>query len=63
MADLWLSVVLTSVLFGTAGAVFARQAGRNPIRWAILGAALNVGILVLMFIFGRRAQKAGGYTG
>ena len=48
MADLWLPYVVTSVIFGLVGYVFAKKTGRNPVLWVVLGVILNVFALGLI---------------
>jgi hypothetical protein len=57
MASLWLTLVITCIIFGYAGNVFAKKTGRDPVRWTILGVALNVLILGVIFIVGEHSKK------
>ncbi len=58
MPTLWLTLVLTSVVFGYAGNFYAKKTGRDPVRWTILGVVLNVLVLAVMLIVGNRSAKA-----
>jgi peptidoglycan biosynthesis protein MviN/MurJ (putative lipid II flippase) len=62
MSQLWLTLVLTCVIFGYAGNFYAKKTGRDPLRWTILGVLLNVLILAAMVIAGGQSAKAGQYT-
>ena len=61
MGDLWLTLIVTCIIFGYAGNFFAKKTGRNPLHWTILGAALNVVVLGLMVIVGGRSRKVREY--
>jgi VIT1/CCC1 family predicted Fe2+/Mn2+ transporter len=52
MAELWLSLIVTSVACGYLGRAYAIRSGRDPFRWAILGVALNIGVLAAMIVIG-----------
>ena len=58
MPDLWLSIVLTCVIFGYAGNFFAKKTGRNTVLWTFLGVLFNILILAAMIFVGDRSQKA-----
>ena len=57
MTTLWLTLVITGVMAGYAGRIFAQKTGRDPVRWTIIGAALNIFVLIFMLALGRRSQK------
>ena len=61
MADLWLTLVITCIIFGYAGNFYAKKTGRDPVRWTALGVFLNVFILGLMIVMGGRSQKVRQY--
>jgi drug/metabolite transporter (DMT)-like permease len=48
MDDMWLALVLTSVVFGAAGYVFAKKTGRNPALWTVMGLLLNVVVVIFL---------------
>jgi len=48
MADIWLAYVVTSAICGFVGYVFAKNTGRNPVIWIMLGVVLNVFAIVLL---------------
>ena len=54
MGDIWLSIVITSAVFGLISYKYARHTGRNPRAWAILGIAFN--LLALAWICRRRRK-------
>lgn len=47
-ADLYLLWVVTSFIFGIVGAIAAKKFGKSPVTGFILGAVLNVVVLVLL---------------
>jgi hypothetical protein len=61
MTTLWLTLVITGVMAGYAGRIFAQKTGRDPIRWTVLGVALNIFALIFMLALGRRSQKVRDY--
>ena len=42
MADIWLSIVITSAICGVIAYQYARNTGRNPYLWTALGAVFNL---------------------
>lgn len=60
-SGLWLTLVITCVIFGYAGNFFAKKTGRDPLRWTILGIGLNVLILALIVAVGNRSEKEREY--
>jgi len=61
MIILWLTLVITGVLAGYAGRIFAERTGRDPVRWTVAGVLLNVFVLMVMLATGRHSQKVRDY--
>jgi uncharacterized membrane protein YfcA len=61
MIVLWLTLVVTGVLAGYAGRIFAQRTGRDPVRWTVAGVLLNVFVLMVMLATGRHSQKTRDY--
>jgi len=57
MADLWLTLIITCIVFGYAGYLFAKKTGRNTMQWALLGAGLNIVILAVILTTENRSKK------
>ena len=62
MADVWLTLVITSLVFGGAGYLYAKKSGRDPVRWVALGVVLNARVLLAMIVVGGRSQKTRQFT-
>jgi hypothetical protein len=58
MPDLWLTLVITCVIFGYAGNFYAKKTGRSPFWWILGGVVLNILILGVMLVVGGRSPKA-----
>lgn len=56
MTLLWLTLVITGVLAGFAGRIFAQKTGRDPLRWTVVGVLLNVFVLMVMLAAGRHSK-------
>jgi hypothetical protein len=61
MADLWLTLVATCLVFGYAGNLYPKKTGRDPVRWTVAGVLLNGAILAAMLVAGGRTQRARQY--
>ena len=61
MADLWLTLVVTCLVFGYAGNLYAKKTGRDPVRWTVAGVLLNGAILAVMLVAGGRTQRVRQY--
>jgi hypothetical protein len=57
MADLWLTLVVTSAVFAAAGYFFATKTGRTPWHWALYGLIFNILVLVLMAVVGPKTRR------
>ena len=53
MADLWLVLIVTSVICGCLATRFARKNNRDPRRWFALGVVCNVFALALLLALGQ----------
>lgn len=42
MADIWLSIIVTSSICGAIAYSYARSTGRNPLLWTAFGVAFNL---------------------
>jgi hypothetical protein len=57
MGALWMEVVVSSILCGLVGYVFAKKTGRNPALSVAVGVILNVFGLVVISFLGSQRQK------
>jgi hypothetical protein len=55
MTDLWLAGVLSSLICGFVGYVFAIRTGRNPLLWTSLGVVLNA---FGLWIYSRKSARS-----
>ncbi len=58
MADLWLGMVISTVICGFIGYSFARNTGRNAVLCTVLGVALN--LVGLAFLSKRHSRTKPG---